>query len=85
MEDDDLCDWENISDEEIKKAYDESLRPPPDILTDPFKEKWKNTKKSYQNISRFGHCKTYLLKPMIVKANDDCRQEVIAIQLMKRL
>ena len=61
-----------------------SLRPP-DFLNDPFKDKWKNTVDAYTKKSLFGHRKTYALKPMMVKANDDCRQEVMAMQLIKRL
>lgn len=33
----------------------------------------------------YGTRRTYTLKPMMVKANDDCRQEVMAMQLIKRL
>ena len=61
-----------------------SLRAP-DFLNDPFKDKWKNTVDAYTKKSLFGHRKTYALKPMMVKANDDCRQEVMAMQLIKRL
>lgn len=58
---------------------------PPNYMSDPFKEKWASQRESYKHVSRFGQLKSYKLKPVIVKANDDCRQEVLAIQLMKRL
>jgi phosphatidylinositol 4-kinase len=57
----------------------------PNVITDPFKQRWKDIKSAYQSISNYKAFKTYDLKPVIVKANDDCRQEVIAIQLMTRL
>lgn len=58
---------------------------PPDYMTDPFKEKWNHIKSQYKKISKFKDRKTYTLRPVIIKANDDCRQEVLAIQLMTRL
>ena len=54
-------------------------------MNDPFKDKWKNTVEAYTQRSIFGKKKTFALKPMMVKANDDCRQEVMALQLIKRL
>ena len=54
-------------------------------MNDPFKDKWKNTLEAYRRNSVFGTRRTYTLKPMMVKANDDCRQEVMAMQLIKRL
>ena len=65
-------DWETISD------YDSEL-PPPNVITDPFKQKWRDIKAAYNGISNYKTFKTYDLKPIIVKANDDCRQEVMAI------
>jgi phosphatidylinositol kinase/protein kinase (PI-3 family) len=59
--------------------------PPPNCITDPFKQRWKYYKEAYHGISHYKKFKTYNLKPIIVKANDDCRQEVLAIQLMVRL
>lgn len=45
----------------------------PDFLNDPFKDKWKNTVEAFTKNSPYGKRKTYALKPMMVKANDDCR------------
>ena len=53
--------------------------PPPNVITDPFKQKWKDLKNAYKGISKYKNFKTYELKPIIVKANDDCRQEVLAV------
>lgn len=58
---------------------------PPDLMTDPFKERWNEVKNQYKKISKFKDYRTYTLRPVIIKANDDCRQEVLAMQLMQRL
>lgn len=58
---------------------------PPDLMTDPFKERWNEVKSQYKKISKFKDYRTYTLRPVIIKANDDCRQEVLAMQLMQRL
>jgi len=55
------------------------------VITDPFKQRWREIKEAYNGISNYKAYNTYDLKPVIVKANDDCRQEVMAIQLMTRL
>jgi len=68
-----LAEFEYIDYKDLEKAYAEELKPIPNIMTDPFKEKWETTKASYRKISRFGHCNTYDLLPVMVKANDDCR------------
>lgn len=54
-------------------------------MDDPFKDKWRMIEKKYYNISEYSSYKSYRLKTMIVKANDDLRQEVLAMQLMKRM
>ena len=71
----DLDEWQQID-----VGYFESLGlRPPDLISDPFKEKWSNIKTQYKKISKFKDRKTYTLRPVIIKANDDCRQEVLAI------
>ena len=71
------CDeWEKVSvgDAKLEDDYD------------PFKQKWKQIEAKYFMASAtFREYKTYKLKPMIVKANDDLRQEVLALQLMRKL
>ena len=72
--------------QEIDVSYFEILGVrPPDLMTDPFKERWNEVKSQYKKISKFRDYNTYTLRPVIIKANDDCRQEVLAIQLMQRL
>jgi len=70
-----FSDWECISEKDLEGLD----MPPLNPITDPFKQKWKEIRVSYQNTSKYRHYQTYALKPMIVKANDDCRQEVLAI------
>ena len=85
VSDEELGDWELIEYKEAEMSRLSTSLRPPDFLNDPFKDKWKNTVDAYTKKSLFGHRKTYALKPMMVKANDDCRQEVMAMQLIKRL
>jgi len=63
----DFSDWETIN------SADYQDLPPPNVITDPFKQKWRDLKSAYKGISRHKQLKTYDLKPVIVKANDDCR------------
>lgn len=49
------------------------------MITDPFKQRWTEIKAAYHGISNYKHYQSYDIKPIIVKANDDCRQEVMAI------
>lgn len=70
--DEELGDWTMIEYEEAATSLSTTGRQP-DFLNDPFKDKWKNTVEAYTTKSAFGKRKTYALKPMMVKANDDCR------------
>ena len=79
----DLNDWDLI--DEVDVEVDKNGFRPPDYLNDPFKNKWRNIISAYAEHSKYSNKRTYTLKPMIVKANDDCRQEVMAMQLIKRL
>lgn len=54
-------------------------------MEDPFKESWNQTQVKLRKHSEYASYKTFALKMMIVKANDDLRQEYLAMQLMKRL
>lgn len=86
-EDEDLNDWNLIEENEVPECITIGgiQYRPPDYLNDPFKDKWKNTVAAYTKKSKFGNKRTFALKPFMVKANDDCRQEVMAMQLIKRL
>jgi len=48
-------------------------------MDDPFKEKWRHIERKYYGFSELKNYRTYTLKKLIVKANDDLRQEVLAI------
>ena len=65
----DLDEWQQI---DIGYYEILGLRPP-DLISDPFKEKWSKVKFQYRKISKFKDLKTYTLRPVIIKANDDCR------------
>ncbi len=39
----------------------------PNVITDPFKQRWKDIKSAYQSISNYKAFKTYDLKPVIDK------------------
>lgn len=55
-------------------------------MVDPFANKFKNLIVDHKKISPYAmRYKSWTLKSMIVKANDDLRQEVLAMQLMRRL
>ena len=79
----DLNDWDLI--DEVDVEVDANGFRPPDYLNDPFKDKWRNIIAAYSENSLYKAKRTYTLKPMIVKANDDLRQEVMAMQIIKRL
>lgn len=68
---------------EESKAEDLALRL--EGMEDPFKEQWTATAAKVKSKSKFVAFQSYSLKTMIVKANDDLRQENLAMQLMKRL
>ena len=55
-------------------------------MNDPYANKFKNITNEVKKISEYSYrYESWQLKAVIVKANDDIRQEVLAIQLMKRL
>ena len=71
-----LDEWENISYSDINL----------DGMSDPYANKFKNTIREYRKLSSYSmKYDSWSLNAFIVKANDDVRQEVLAIQLMKRL
>jgi hypothetical protein len=47
-----------------------------------FKEKWSNKEKRLKEASEIGHYSGWKLVPVIVKSNDDLRQEQIAAQVI---
>ena len=49
-----------------------------------FKERWKDKEERLRNESSYGHMRGWRLLPIIVKSNDDLRQEQCAAQLIKQ-
>lgn len=47
-----------------------------------FGERWQDRKERVQRESPYGHLPGWTLKPVIVKSGDDCRQELLAVQVM---
>lgn len=59
----DFDDWDVVSASELDL----------DGMDDPFKDKWLQTQKKYYQLSAYSLYKSYKLRPLIVKANDDLR------------
>ncbi len=54
-------------------------------MPDPFEKSWEETMAGYRQKSEYSQFDSYEIKSYIVKGNDDLRQELMAIQFMKRL
>ena len=54
-------------------------------MLDPFGKDWSELEQEFKMNSIYYNFDTYKLRPMIFKSNDDLRQELLAIQLLKRL
>ena len=73
---DDNDGWEKVSYEDLHL----------DGMVDPFADGVKKVARDYRELSDFAaKYDSWMLKSLIVKANDDVRQEVLALQLMTRL
>jgi len=51
----------------------------------PWGELWEYKKQTIKEKSPFGHLKSYRLRCLVVKANDDLRQELLVMQLMNKI
>jgi len=51
----------------------------------PWEELWEFKKEAIRQKSPFGHFKSYKLRCLIVKAADDLRQELLAMQLIRKI
>ncbi len=74
--------FELVDEEEIKEAKKKQNFFP---FEDPFRTKWKQLTRDTRSHSKFGRFDSYKLMGVIVKGNDDLRQEQLAIQLISRL
>ena len=53
-------------------------------MKDPFGEKWSDIVLTSKNKSKFGKFRSYELKSIIVKTNDNLKQEQLAMQVLTR-
>ena len=51
----------------------------------PWGELWEYKKQIIKEKSPFGHLKSYKLRCLVVKANDDLRQELLVMQIMNKI
>ncbi len=51
----------------------------------PWEELWEYKQKIIQEKSPYGHLKSYKLRCLVVKANDDLRQELIVMQIINKI
>jgi len=49
-----------------------------------FKESWEGKEERIKAQSKFGDCKGYALRPILIKTNDDLRQEQMASQIISQ-
>ena len=63
MTDENFDDWENVSKSELDLEG----------MDDPFKESWRQIERRNMLLSDLKDYKSYKLRPIIVKANDDLR------------
>ena len=73
----------------ITPAYTNGHAKPPIVPTKPppvvFKENWKEKEDRLRSASAFGNHPGWKLLPVLVKSNDDLRQEQLASQLIQRM
>ena len=76
----------NVEKDEIKNNHDFHIVNKDDISKKEyyFGKKYKNLIREYKNKSKYSNYKTYSLKSFIFKSNDDLRQELLALQLIKK-
>jgi phosphatidylinositol 4-kinase len=77
--------------EEIKKMEEKETQEQPkiqqenqNVIFNPFVKPWKETEKQIKETSHFKIFKTLSVISFIAKANDDLRQEVMTMQLIKK-
>jgi phosphatidylinositol 4-kinase len=65
-----------------------NFKPPPSSTKPPpvvFKENWKEKEERLRSASAYGNHPGWKLLPVLVKSNDDLRQEQLASQLIQRM
>ena len=78
------ADWDDMPSETEGSAAEEDAadKRTSDEAVVVFREKWAEKEKRLRSASPYGSCKGWRLVPVIVKANDDLRQEQFAFQLI---
>ena len=73
--------------ETFEKSSNVDVEEFPDLegVKDPFGKDWAILEKEKKAQSFYRDFKTYKLRTWIFKSNDDLRQELLAVQLIKRL
>ena len=69
----------------VKSQLESELKVYLDSVGDPFGREWSQIETESKQNSIYCEFETYKLKSVIFKSDDDLRQELLAIQLMKRL
>merc|ERR1712137_921802 len=67
--------------ESISGPSKPTVKPPPVV----FKENWKEKEDRLRSTSAFGNYPGWRLLPVLIKSNDDLRQEQLASQLIYRM
>ncbi|CAI5733596.1 unnamed protein product [Peronospora destructor] len=67
------------SDPSSKAVHHDAISDPPCVI---FKERWADKERRIQATSPYGHLPGWRLLPVIVKSDDDLRQEQFALQLI---
>jgi len=72
---------DRICDARDKSSRKNQLRPPPVV----FKEDWSDKESRFRSRSAYGNNPGWRLLPVLLKSNDDLRQEQLASQLIQRM
>ena len=75
---------ENYASKNFENEIELSTAVSLDKFEDPWEEKWEDTKKRLKSLSPFKHFNSWDAKAVIVKGHDDLRQELLAMQIIKK-
>lgn len=80
---DDDEDDRDVASSSVRRSVDDDITHKRPLVV--FKERWKDKEKRIRMTSPIGHLAGWKLLPVIVKSNDDLRQEQCAAQLVRRM
>ena len=75
---------EDYANKEFDREYEICSDVSETEVVDPWGERWQETKKRIQSSSPFGSFKSWDARAVIVKGHDDLRQELLAMQIIKK-